>query len=392
MKLNTILLTLLICSCQKPAPTAAAPEPKRQAVELSEAARKNANVEVVTAQSEAIDQTIEAPGKLVWNEDKTVSIGAIATGKVIHVYARVGDAVKAGQVLARMHTHDVHDTKAALRTARAERDRAESTLEQAKRNEDRMGRLLVLKSISQAQLEQATVDRKTAESAVRKAHADEDKEVQHLTETLEIAADVDEGAGHDHKHNEDEELVPIKASAAGTVVERKIGPGAVVNLGQETFTITDSSSLWCIANFSESALRDLRVGLNVELEVRAYPGRFFPARIARLGDTMDPNTRTLMVRVELSSQGVLKPEMLSTVRLHLPSTNVLSVPEAAVQTVDGKMTVFVETTAGKFVPRKVEARIQAGRAVILSGLKEGERVAATGSYFLKAQLLREAGV
>lgn len=392
MKFSLITLAILICSCQKPVTNATAPQPKRDAVELSGEAQKNANVEIVVAKRVVIDQLIEAPGKLAWNDDKTVSIGAIAAGKVMFVYSRVGDTVKVGQVLARMHTHEVHDTKAALRSARAERERAESSLEQMKRNEDRMRRLLELKAVSQSQLEQAVMDRKTAESSARKAHADEDREVQHLTETLEIAAEVDEGAGHAHQHNEDEELVPIKASAAGTVVDRKISPGVVVNIGQETFTITDSGSLWCIANFPETSLRDLRVGLNVEVEVRAYPGRIFVARIARLGDTLDANTRTLMIRADLASQGVLKPEMLATIRLHLRGASVLSVPEAAVQMIEGKQTVFVEKSPGKFIPRSVEARIEDGRAVILSGLTEGERVAANGSYFLKGQLLREAGL
>lgn len=392
MKFSVITLMLVICSCQKPTTNSGAPHPRQDAVELTGDAQKNANVEIEVAKRVAIDQLIEAPGKLAWNDDKTVSIGAIASGKVMFVYSRVGDTVRAGQVLARMHTHEVHDTKAALRSAKAERERAESTLEQMKRNEDRTRRLLELKAVSQSQLEQAVMDRKTAESSARKAHADEDREVQHLTETLEIAAEVDEGAGHDHQHNEDEELVPIKASAAGTVVDRKISPGAVLNPGQETFTITDSGSLWCIANFPETSLRDLRVGLNVEVEVRAYPGRIFLARIARLGDTLDANTRTLMVRADLASQGVLKPEMLATIRLHLRGANALSVPEAAVQMIAGKQTVFVESLPGKFVPRSIEARIEGGRAVVLSGLTEGERVAAKGSYFLKGQLLREAGL
>jgi RND family efflux transporter MFP subunit len=253
-----------------------------------------------------------------------------------------------------------------------------------------MRRLLQLKAISQAQLEQAVMDRKTAESSLRKANADVDKEIQHLTETLEITADDEESPNH--KHNEDEELVPIKSTAAGVVVDRKITPGTVVTLGQEAYIITDASSLWCIASFPESALSRIRVGTTVEIDVRAFPGRTFKGRITRLGETIDPNTRTLKVRADLASQGVLKPEMLATIRLKLPAEPALILPESAIQTVEGKSTVFVESAPGKFSPRTVEVLVQNGKAVILSGLKEGERVAASGSYFLKGQLLREAGV
>ena len=391
MKYLILACVVTFCSCQSqaPAPAAAAP-PKRENLDLSAAALKNANIEVVAARTVTLDQTIEAPGKLTWNEDKTVSIGVVATGKVIHVYSKVGDMVKDNQMLARMHSHDVHDTKALLRSARAEKDRSTSALEQAKRNETRMSRLLELKAISESQLEQAVMDRKTAESNLRKANADVDREIQHLTETLEITADDEESPTH--KHNEDEELVPIKSTAAGIVVERKITPGTVVTLGQEAYIITDASSLWCIASFPESALSRIRVGTSVEIDVRAFPGRAFTGRITRLGETIDPSTRTLKVRADLGSQGVLKPEMLATIRLKLPAVPTLIVPESALQTIDGKTTVFVESAPGKFLPRTVEAQVQNGRAVILSGLKEGERVAATGSYFLKGQFLREAGI
>ena len=390
MKPFAIFLLLALCACQKQAPVAEAKLAKPSDVQLSTDAAKNANIEVVAARTQTLDQTIEAPGKLTWNEDKTVSIGVVATGKVIHVYSRVGDLVKDNQMLAKMHTHDVHDTKALLRQARAERDRATSALDQAKRNEERMRRLLQLKAISVSQLEEATMMRKTAETSLRKANADVDKEIQHLTETLEISADDEEDPKH--KHNEDEELVPIKSTAAGIVIDRKITPGTVVTLGQEAFIITDASSLWCIANFPETALRHIRVGSTVDVDVRAYSGRHFSGRITRLGETIDPNTRTLLVRAEVSSQGVLKPEMLATIRLRLPATPSLTVPESALQIVDGKTTVFVESSPGKFLPRVIEVQVQNGQALVLSGLKEGERVATTGSYFLKGQLLREAGL
>lgn len=391
MKYLIPLLALLTWSCQtQQQPSTAAASTKPANIDISTDAVKNAKIEVVAAATQTVDQTIEAPGKLVWNEDRTVAIGVVATGKVIHVYSKVGDTVKENQMLAKMHTHDVHDTKAMLRSARAEKDRATSALEQAKRNEDRMKRLLDLKAISQAQLEQAVMDRKTAESSLRKAKADVDKEIQHLTETLEIPADDEEDPSH--KHDEDEELVPIKSTADGIVIDRKITPGTVVTLGQEAFMITDPNSLWCIANFPESALSRIRVGANVEIDVRAYSGRKFSGRITKLGETIDPATRTLLVRAEIGAQGVLKPEMLATIRLRLPAAPSLTIPESALQIIDGKTTVFVESTPGKFLPREIDAEVVNGQAIVHGGLKAGERVAASGSYFLKGQLLREAGI
>ncbi|MDX2267750.1 MAG: efflux RND transporter periplasmic adaptor subunit [Bryobacter sp.] len=364
-------------------------------VALSPAALRHAGVEVVTVRREAVGGALEAPGKLTWSEDHTVSVGVVATGRVMHVYAKAGDRVEAQQLLARMHTHDVHDTKALLRQAMAERDRATTALEQARRTEARMRRLLELKAISEAQFEQAVLERRTAESLVRVARASVDKEVAHLEEFLEIPAAAasaleEEARSGEAQHEEEDELVPVKAAASGIIVARRITPGTVVNIGQEAFVISDPSRLWCLASFPESALPRLRVGAKAEVEVRAYPGRRFPARIVRLGDTIDPDTRTLQVRLELASQGALKPEMLATVRVPLATATELIVPESALQNLDGQTVVFLETKAGEFTPRTVEVEVRNGLALVRAGLAEGDRVAANGSYALKGELLKEA--
>ncbi len=378
---------LWLAACQGgKAPLGEANPAAANGVDLSAEAARNIAIRTAAVERVALETTLEAPGKLTWDEDSTVSIGVVSTGKVIRVMSRVGDTVQMGQVLAKMHSHDVHDTKALLRQARAERDRAQAALEFARRNEDRLRRLFDLKAVSQAQVEQARNDRQAAESAVRKAAADVDREVQHLTEILEISAEEDEGPGH--KHNEEEELVPIKATAPGVIVERKISSGSVVTVGQEAFVITDPERLWVLASFPEAALGRLKVGLAVELDVRAFAGRHFPARITRLGETLDAATRTLQVRAEVAAQGVLKPEMIAAVRLRLGGEPSLVIPEAALQNVNGKTIVFVEGAPGKFSAREVQARIENGRAVVAEGLREGERVATEGSYFLKGQLSR----
>ena len=294
-----------------------------------------------------------------------------------------------GRHLARMHSHDVHDTKAQLRQARTERQRALSQLELARRNRERMQRLLQLKAIPQVQADQADAEVRNAEAAVKRAEADVDRETQHLTEVLEISADEDD-APHPHiaGEPEDSELVPIKSSADGTVIERKISAGSVVTLGENAFQVADPESLWLIASFPERALPQLRVGQRVNIRVQAYPNRLFPGRIVRLGDTLDKETRTLKVRIAVNAQKSLKPEMYASVLLAHAQDRALVVPASAVQDLDGRSTVFVETQPGRFEPRAVTSEILGGDAVIRDGLREGERVAAQGSYFLKGRLVQ----
>lgn len=383
-----ILLSGVLLSCVEKKEIAAAAPAAEAAPGLSKEAERN--IKLTTARAAYVESSgvIEAPGQLAWNEDRTWSIGCVATGKVIHVYSKVGDFVKAGQVLARAHTHDVHDTQANLRSAYAERRRAEAELELAKRNRDRMKRLFEVKAVAQMQVEQSENDVKYAQENLNKASANVDREVQHLTEVLEISADIENEGKRGHQHDDEKELVPVKASNDGLIIERKISAGTVVTLGQEAFVIADPESLWLLASFPESALSRLRTGAPVEVEVRAYPGRVFPGRVTRLGEAMDPQTRTLKVRVELKAQGALKPEMYATVRLRSAAgLRQLMVPEAAVQDVNGRKVVFVKAANGQFEPRNVDAALDNGRAIINAGLNENEEVAVEGSYFLKARML-----
>lgn len=382
---------------QTPKPVEASAPPKEEvpSLALSAGAQKNVALQTAAASYTNEPYLLEAPGQLTWNEDRTWAMGIVATGKVMFVYSKVGDMVKKDQILARTHTHDIHDTQAMLRMAYADKKKAETDLEQARRNRDRMKRLYEVKAAPLMQLEQAEVDVKNAEQNVKKAQAGIDREVQHLTEVLEISADLESlekesEPGHDHKHNEEEELVPVRASQAGVVVERKISVGSVATQGQDAYIVSDPSSLWLLANFPETALPQLKVGATVEIEVRAYPGRIFQGRIARLGETMDAQTRTLKVRIEVASMGVLRPEMYATVRLRGSGQRLLSIPESALHEVEGKQTVFVRDAKGEFRPRAVEASLVNGRALLASGLKEGEVVATEGSYYLKGQLQAES--
>lgn len=390
-----LLILLLLASCTpKPAagPVVAAPQPGTAGIELSAEARRNAGIEVVTARQEIRDTPLEAPGQLTWNEDRTWTVGVVASGMVRSVFAQVGDRVKTGQVLARYHTHDIHDTQANLAQALAERRRSVANLEQMKRNRDRLKRLYDAKAAPLMQVEQSESEVKMAQEDVEKAQANIERETQHLTEVLEIPVDSSHAhAGPHQGEGGDAELVPVKAPHDGLVVDRRISLGTVVTAGQPAYVIADPETLWLIASFPESALPLLRVGLPVTVEVRAYPGRLFPGRIRRLGDTMDAATRTLKVVVDLPSQQALKPEMFATVKLAARGVSAIAIPASAVQEVDGHQLVFVEDAQKRFVARPVRATIGDGIATIHSGLKAGERVAAQGSYMIKGYAAQKAG-
>jgi membrane fusion protein, heavy metal efflux system len=346
-------------------------------------------VEVRPAVAQSVVSPITSTGQLQMNEDKTWHVGAVTEGRIVSVPVHLGENVKAGQILAQMHSHEVHDSRADRRQAVAELDRVKVMAEQALRVRDRTRRLFELKAASREQLEAAETQYKSAQLGVSTAQAGVDKANAHLTEFLEVPLGDSAASA-----KSDADRVPIKAPAPGTVMERLAGVGSVVSSGDPVVTVSDLSSLWLIAAVNEADLSKVRRGQRVQVVVRAYPDRKFPGQVFQLGERLDAQTRTLQVRVLVSnSHGLLKPEMFATAEF-TPQTEqtFIHVPESAVQEINGKSVVFIQTAPGKFTPREVTAGARVDRQIqILSGLEAGTPVVVNGAMLLKSQLLKSAG-
>jgi cobalt-zinc-cadmium efflux system membrane fusion protein len=357
--------------------------PRSAGVELSETAMRNAGITVDTVRAEPVRESISATGQLTVNEEQTWIVGALHDGRIVSVDVTVGDTVKQGQVLAQMHSQDLHESRAAYKRAVAEVTRAESAEAQAQRMHERARRLFDLKALSQQEVELAALQLRNAQTAVQNARIEVERERAHLVEFLDVPVE----------QIKEEDFVPIKAPASGVVIDRKGTPGTVVAMGQEVFRITTPTSIWMLANVNEANLSDLRVGQPVKVLVRAYPDRAFDGRILRLGEALDPTTRTLQVRVLVPNPGgMLKPQMYASAEIGRSSTRQsVFVPDAAVQDLSGNRIVFVETGDRRFEPRPVRVgRSVEGRTEILEGLTPGNRIATKGSFVLKSEFLRSS--
>ena len=160
---------------------------------------------------------------------------------------------------------------------------------------------LDLKAASREQLEAAETQYRAAQLSVSTAQAEESIRAEfHLTEFLDVPLSDKTPSGTEVT---DADRVPIKSPAAGTVMERVANVGTVVSIGDPVVTVSDLSSLWLIAAINEAELSHIRVGQPVRISVRAYPDRVFPGKVFQLGERMDPQTRTLQVRVLVSNSG-----------------------------------------------------------------------------------------
>lgn len=391
MRYYVVLATLgLIAGCSSKAPETAAKAESEPAAEvkaqaaglvLTPDAQRKTGIAVESVQLELVNEALSATGELTVNQERTWTVGSHIDGRIVSIHANAGDVVKEGFVLARIHSHDVHESRANYRKARDELGRAQSAARLARTLRDRAARLFELKAGSKQDVEVAEGQMREAETAVRNAETELQRARVHITEYLDVALDSDE------------DEVPIKAPASGLVVDRKVSAGTAVQQGQEVFRLTDPSALWMIANVAEADLAQLRVGQSVRVLVRAYPDRAFPGRILRLGEALDPTTRTLQVRVSVpNSGGLLKPEMYATAEIERKSTrHALYIPEDALQDLNGSRVVFVRTAADRFEPRPVDiARTLGGRLEVANGLKAGEQIAVKGTFILKSHLLRSS--
>jgi membrane fusion protein, heavy metal efflux system len=385
---------LLACSCKSSPPAQASVDQKASSevnraseVAIDAAAQQKAGIAVRNASGKASNEVITATGQITYNEDRSWTVGAVVDGRVVSVGVKPGDKVAAGQVLAQVHSHEVHDSRAEYKNALQEAARAQAVLAQADRTRERARRLFELKAGSREQLEHAELESRNAAAALEKAKTDAEKHRVHLVEFLGVAVDDAQKGGAD------DDSVPITAPEAGVVVERLATAGSAVTAGQQVFRLADLSSLWMIANVNEADLAHVRPGQAVRVAVRAYPDRKFSGRVLRLGEQLDPATRTLRVHVLVpNANGLLKPEMFAAAEIDRPGTREsVVIPDSALQDLNGHQIVFVRVAPNRFAVRPVQtAPSGAGEVEVIAGLQANEPVVVKGAFVLKSQLLRSS--
>lgn len=181
--------------------------------------------------------------------------------------------------------------------------------------------------------------------------------------------------------------VTLVAPASGFVSTKEVLEGMEVQPGMELFTLTDLSHVWVEAEFYENEARLLRVGQRADVHLPYDPGHVMPAEVTFIYPTLSTESRTLKVRLELSNlDGHLKPGMFVDVTADLEEADGIAVPEDAVIDTGLRQVVFVELEPGTFEPRDVQVGLRgAGRVVISSGVREGERVATRANFLLDSE-------
>ena len=349
-------------------------------ITLSPDAIKYANLQFTDVTEEQIAAPLTVTGHIAINDDRTVRVGSLFSGRILEVPVKAGDHVARGQALAKMHTHEVHEAQAEYAKAQAELKQRKTNAEFAKSMMERADRLYQAQAGSLNELEKARVEYQAATQEIARAEAELERAIGHR-----------EHLGLPDNLNYDEPVI-IKAPAAGIVMKRDITPGASVNPGDTMFLISDLSSVWVMAEVPEKNLSALKIGAAVQIKVAAYLDESFTGRIARLGETLNAETRTIEVRCLVENRaGKLKPEMYATVSVTIGETRpALMVNSAALQDINGEIVVFVAKDQNQFEKRTVKVERKQGDWVeVLSGLARGERVVTAGGFQLKTEFQKD---
>jgi cobalt-zinc-cadmium efflux system membrane fusion protein len=182
-------------------------------------------------------------------------------------------------------------------------------------------------------------------------------------------------------------VVPVLSPLSGSVIERTLTPGQFVQADSTPLlTIADLMTVWVLVDVFERDIHEVHVGQKVQVTAVAYPDRRFTARVERINDKVDPDSRTLKVRLlVLNPNLLLKPEMFISASLDLGgSATGLTVPAQASFTEGDKSYLFVATGDRQFERRQIVAAPDgAGRLRVVSGVTSGDRVVTDGALLLR---------
>lgn len=350
---------------------------------LTSKAQAEQNIAVALVESGSALSAYQAKGKIALPDNATWRVGILAEGRVDSVDANLGDAVRRGQILAKVHSHDVHEARAGYANAISERTRAQAAEALAQKNYERSQRLYQLKAEPLVAVEEAKQQVVNAQSSTREADNNVHREEAHLSEILGVLPST--------MHDDGQDLMPIKAPANGHILVKNVTPGAILSPSTDAFVIGDLNHLWMLASVDAATLAKLKVAERAVVTVPDVPGATYEGKITNLGQEFDPTTRMIQVRIAITHpDSRLRPEMLASAEFAVGETKpALFIPQDAVQQVNGEDVVFVQTAPEKFHVQAVElGEIANGKVRVLQGLNAGQRVISHGSFVAKSELLR----
>ncbi|RSZ32475.1 efflux RND transporter periplasmic adaptor subunit [Variovorax beijingensis] len=335
-------------------------EEEEKKIAFTDAQIQAAGVAIESAGPARIRSSLQLPGEIKFNEDRTAHVVPRVAGVVESVPANLGQEVKRGQVLAVLSSPMLSEQRSELRSA-------ERRLELARTTYQREKKLWEEKISAQQDYLQAQQAMQEAQIAVANANQ----------KLLALgAAPASSALGR----------YELRAPFDGMVVEKHISLGESVKEDASVFTISDLSTVWAEISVAANNLSLVRIGEPVSIRSTAFD-QAASGTVSYVGSLIGAQTRTATARVTVTNpQRVWRPGLFVNVELVSSEAEAaVTVSADAVQTVEDKPTVFLKVPGG-FMPQQVRTGRSDGRRIeVLSGLESGTAYAASGSFVVKSQ-------
>jgi membrane fusion protein, heavy metal efflux system len=322
-------------------------------------------------------------GKIAVNEESSTPIFSPYAGRVTKLLVKPSDTVEKGQPLFIVEATDtvqgLNDFVAALSALNSARSKLNlAQIVEHRANDLYEGKAVPLKDWQQSQsdLVQAQNDMRSAETALEAARnrlrilGRSEEQIASFERTRQISADT-----------------PIYSPIAGTVVQRKVGPGQFINSGASdpVFVIGDLSTVWLLAFVRETEATGVAVGQEMAFSLLAMPDRQFKARIDYVAAAIDPTTRRLLVRATIDNKdGMLKPEMFANVTIYSGGDSPgVGVPKQALIYEGDHVRLWVAHDDKSIELREIQTGLSNDDLVeVKTNLNPGEKVVTKGSLFI----------
>jgi len=312
--LEAVLLVAMGCGQENANPKAEAPPPAQvereqdggivqvdhpEQIPLATATARNSRPELVVT------------GVVTPDVSRNVPVVTLASGRIVEIRARLGDAVKKDDVLLKIRSNDVSGGYSDYRKAVADDQLARTQFERAKDLYAHDAISLNDLQLAQDAAEKATVDVETAAEHLRLLGSDP---------------------------NVPNSIVEIRAPISGVITDQQVTDAASVQpFGPNPFTISDLSFVWIVCDVHEDQLASVRLGDAADIRLNAYPGQLFKGTVSNIGAILDPNLRTAKMRIEVRNPGIMRLGMFVTAtfrgqkqvtRTVIPSTAILHLHDA----------------------------------------------------------------
>ncbi|OEZ88498.1 cobalt-zinc-cadmium resistance protein CzcB [Janthinobacterium sp. HH104] len=346
-----------LAGCAKP--TAAATPPAQSmhlddgSIAVDKMSPLRQRLQIAPVQEQEIATQTQAPGSIEAMPEKLVKITPPLAGRITRLQRSLGDSVKAGEPLFTLDS-------AELSAAYADDSKAKSILLQARQELERQKTLFDAEIAARKEYEAAQA---AYDQAGSDARASADKLAQY-------------GADARGTRRARRDYV-LRSPIAGTVIAMEGAQGGYWNdINAPVMTVADLSTVWLSASVAERDLAQVAVGQTASISVDAWPGKAFEGKVAYVGAVLDPETRTVKVRVAIDNRaGAFKPGMFAHAGFAGAGRRALLVPAAAVLQSGPSTRVMVERSPLRFEPRTVQVGASHGEQVeIVSGLRAGERI------------------